>query len=464
MKNSQFNLLYEDVKRELIMEGLFDKVKSFFQTTWSVEDEFKTLLPFVLKKVDGEVKHLYSSDKPGKPIYTNANSPEITKHSEGSSDFGFDAIYYLDESYVEEDLLPCLMQSEKFIQLNKKYKFEERKKYLDAQLIIKLNPQSDDELDLSKPEIEIKKLSIKKWLGNLYLNLACPGVEREQSNISLGTIDLSVIVKEYESFAMRLTRWLLTASRNDRTPDKNLTDSLGESIRAMFGKQRKDKNPGYDKIEGKSLIGNIGKQPGATIKCSIKIDNAFKQSIELSDKQENTDTVDKDLELKNKLNLSYNEDVIDKNDILSRMTIDEFEKLITYAKPSDSGMQLSNDLTDVNTWEEASFSNGNPDITGKPVKKSTNLVGGMIDCTLPEDLHKYYYIYLNISDWKNNKFNNKFLWQNNSTDPLINIQIRDATSDDIVYSRWYDSANFKQAEPRIARLIQNKLNQMKPLP
>lgn len=464
MKNSQFNLLYEEVKRELIMEGLFDKVKSFFQKTWTVEEEFKTLLPFVLKKVNGEVKHLYSSDKPGTPVYTNTNNPEITKHSEGSSDFGFDAIYYLDESYVEEDLLPCLMQSEKFIQLDKKYKFEERKKDLDAQLIIRLNPQSDDELDLSKPDVEIKKLSIKKWLGNLYLNLVCPGVEREQSNILLGTIDLSVIVKEYESFAMRLTRWLLTASRNDRTPDKDLTDSLADSIRSMFGKQKKDRNPGYDKIEGKSLIGNIGKQPGATIKCFVKIDKAFKQSTELSDKPDDINNTDKDLELKNKLNLSYNEDVIDKNDILSRMTIDEFERLITYAKPGDSGMQLREEFTDIDTWESATRSGNTLTSTGKQVKKSTNIVCGMLDCSLPEDLHKYYSIFIDINDWKNNKFNNKFLWQNNSVDPVINIQIRDATSDDIIYSRWYDSANFKQAEPRIARLIQNKLNQIKPLP
>lgn len=463
MKNSQFNLLYEDVKRELIMEGLFDKVKSFFQKTWSVEEEFKTLLPFVLKKVDGEVKHLYSSDKPGMPVYTNTNNPEITKHSEGSSDFGFDAIYYLDESYVEEDLFPCLMQSEKFIQLNKKYKFEERKKDLDAQLIIRLNPQSDDELDLSKPEIEIKKLSIKKWLGNLYLNLVCPGVEREQSNILLGTIDLSVIVKEYESFSSRLTTWLLQAGQG-RVPDEELARSLGQSIKSLFtGKKEKDKNPGYDKIDGKSLIGNIGKQPGATIKCSVKIDKAFKQSVELSDKQENTNT-DKDLELKNKLNLSYNEDIFDKNDILSRMTIDEFERLITYAKPSDSGMQLREELTDIDTWESATRSGNILTSTGKQVKNSTNIVCGMLDCSLPEDLHKYYLIFIDINDWKNNKFNNKFLWQNNSVDPVINIQIRDATSDDIVYSRWYDSANFKQAEPRIARLIQNKLNQIKPLP
>jgi hypothetical protein len=88
----------------------------------------------------------------------------------------------------------------------------------------------------------------------------------------------------------------------------------------------------------------------------------------------------------------------------------------------------------------------------------------MIDCVLPEDLHKFYYIYIDINDWKNNKFNNKFLWQNNSVDPIINIQIRDANSDDMVYSRWYDLVNFKQAEPRIVKLIQNKLSQIKPLP
>jgi hypothetical protein len=90
MKNSQFNLLYEDVKREIIVEGVFDKLKSYFQKTWNVEEEFITLLPFVLTKVDGEITHLYSSDDPGKPIYTNQENPEVIKRSEGSSDFGFD--------------------------------------------------------------------------------------------------------------------------------------------------------------------------------------------------------------------------------------------------------------------------------------------------------------------------------------------------------------------------------------
>lgn len=229
----------------------------------------------------------------------------------------------------------------------------------------------------------------------------------------------------------------------------------------MFGgKKPEDKTSRWDKIPRKSLIGNIGKVPGAKIRCSVKIDKEFKKQHELSDIDKN-DT--ESLEFKNKLNLNYSEDFIDKNDILSRMSLEEFEHYITYAKTNDGDMQLSDDITDTATWESAKRSGTYWEPTGKSVSAKSAMICGMISCEMPEDLRKFYYIYLDITDWKNNSYVNKYLWLNNSVDPIINIQIRDANTDDLVYSRWYDFANFKQAEPRISKLIQNKLNTVKPL-
>ena len=141
-----------------------------------------------------------------------------------------------------------------------------------------------------------------------------------------------------------------------RVPDEELAASIGQSIKSAFSsKKKKDTNPGWAKIPEKKLIGNIGKQPGAQIKCTVSIDKAFKKSVELDDTDVSLNTKNdlSDLEFSNKLKLVYTEDFIDKNDILSRMTIDEFERLITYSKSSDSGMQLTNDITDTNNWESA---------------------------------------------------------------------------------------------------------------
>ena len=211
MKNSQFNLLYEEVKRELITEGLFDKVKSYFKQTWSLEDEFKTILPFVVKRIKNEMASMYASNEPGMPDFLNESA--IEKLDEGSSRPGFKVSYDLPQYYVEENLLPCLLKNPntKFSKLNKKYNFDSRIDDLDSKVVIMLYTESDKDLDLGKPNVEIKKLSIKKWDGNLYLNFDIPDVDKDKSNINIGTIELNVKVTDYDSLSFRLLDWISTA-------------------------------------------------------------------------------------------------------------------------------------------------------------------------------------------------------------------------------------------------------------
>jgi hypothetical protein len=60
-------------------------------------------------------------------------------------------------------------------------------------------------------------------------------------------------------------------------------------------------------------------------------------------------------------------------------------------------------------------------------------------------------------------YNNHKLWNQNPVPPTINIQIEDLNTDEIIYSRWYDFANFKRAEPSVYNFLKNKFLTMNPL-
>jgi hypothetical protein len=79
MNTPNFDIVYEEVKRDLINEGIFDKFKSYFNKNWSLKEEFQAILPFVIKRVKNEFKNLYETyietNKYGK--YTRLTNLEI---------------------------------------------------------------------------------------------------------------------------------------------------------------------------------------------------------------------------------------------------------------------------------------------------------------------------------------------------------------------------------------------------
>lgn len=44
-------------------------------------------------------------------------------------------------------------------------------------------PNGSEDMDLAKDNVYVKKLSIPKWSGKLYLNLSSPVLDKEKSNI-----------------------------------------------------------------------------------------------------------------------------------------------------------------------------------------------------------------------------------------------------------------------------------------
>lgn len=360
MNTPNFDIVYEEVKLDLINEGIFDKFKSYFNKNWSLKEEFQAILPFVIKRVKNEFKNLYETNVPGVPELEN--NGKIEALDEGSSKPGFKVTYELSNDYVEQKLLPCLLQNKnsKFFKLNEKYKFSDRANNLNPELVIMLYTESTDELDLGKDGVQVKKLSIKNWDGKLYINFDVPSKPKDQSNISIGTIKVKLDVKDYDPLIIRMMEWFNNAG-SGRTPDKELTASIGASLRDIFGvKQKENKLANYDRISKKSIVGNVGKTPEGVIKCSITFDKNLKKQHDL-DADEYTrysrkpaSTNSNGMALPNNLHLSYQEDICELSKILTRVTLNQFANLILYTNTSDRGMAvISNDMQDLDSWESA---------------------------------------------------------------------------------------------------------------
>ena len=66
MKNlKQFNLICEEQEINLLFEAKKTGILSFFQKRWSLEDEFETILEFIINKVKRAFHSAYESGKPG---------------------------------------------------------------------------------------------------------------------------------------------------------------------------------------------------------------------------------------------------------------------------------------------------------------------------------------------------------------------------------------------------------------
>lgn len=201
----QFNILCEEKQIDLIFEAKKTGLLSYFQKSWLLEDEFETMLEFMINKVKLAFTSMYDSGKPGE-LKINGD-PIITSFDEGTQTPGFKAVYIINDDYTKNNLLPCLLQTKRFKNLDEKYMFDLSIDPLDAQLIIKVNADSDGEYDLSKPNTKIPKFGIKHWDGNVYLNFKCKHADRDKSNINIGTIKTLVEVKDYKGLLDRFVDW-----------------------------------------------------------------------------------------------------------------------------------------------------------------------------------------------------------------------------------------------------------------
>lgn len=124
---------------------------------------------------------------------------------------GFQVYYFINDEYWKNSLLPCLKKLKYFKTLNEKFNnelFAEHDIY-DEKLMLIINADTQDEYDLSKPNVQIPKFSIKRWSGDIYLNFNCTSIPREKSNVKIGSLNTNVIVKEYNGLLGRLTDFLI---------------------------------------------------------------------------------------------------------------------------------------------------------------------------------------------------------------------------------------------------------------
>ena len=89
----------------------------------------------------------------------------------------------------------------------------------DTKLVLILNASSNKNINLdlskvTKNNSKIPKFSISNWNGNLYLNFNCDGIERDKSNVKVGTIDTDIEVKEYKPLAAKIFDFLNTKGKS----------------------------------------------------------------------------------------------------------------------------------------------------------------------------------------------------------------------------------------------------------
>ena len=68
----------------------------------------------------------------------------------------------MNDEYFKNSLMPCLKELKRYKSLDRKFNIFKPRSVYDAQLILKINAQ-DEDYDLSKPNVQVPKLSINKW-------------------------------------------------------------------------------------------------------------------------------------------------------------------------------------------------------------------------------------------------------------------------------------------------------------
>lgn len=223
---SKLNMLVESKQIDLIMESPATGLASYFEKHWSLEDEFVTMLPFMFKKLDFAFSNFFGTDAPGQLELDQAeDNPDIEPIDVGSPTPGFEASWEMNTDYLSGSVFPCLLKTEYGQKLNNKLNLTDPSTDISAHLIIRLNAEHTDlGLDLAKPNLKIPKFSISKWEGNVYLNF--DGIGDGSNYVAMGTITLTVKVKEYKDLLDRLHDFL-----NSLGKEKVKKDGLNNSIR-----------------------------------------------------------------------------------------------------------------------------------------------------------------------------------------------------------------------------------------
>ena len=460
-KNSlnNFNLIYEQKEIEYIFESK-NGLLSYFSKKWSFQDEFEALLPFIFNKVKLGFKNMCDNNEPGELIING--DPEIIPFDEGTEHPGFQVSYIINDNYTKQHLIPALLKSKNspFIEIDKSYNFSKIKGDLNFQLVIRLSAYSND-LDLTKPNLYIRKFSIKEWSGAVYLNLNIKNINRKYSNVQIGTIRTTIEVSEYKPLLNRISEKL---TKKDVQKD-GLIDSIGNIISNIFGDSNKKNDANWDKIKahgfghGKLSYG----VPGAEIKCVVNFDKDLKPKITLNSSFNNLN-LNSNFNLNSSNNFKYIDTIINTKIIKQHIPLSLFYKNILLFNKT-SKYELDNNFKNDDSWTKAKKDGKFYKSIEKQVDDSTDIVCGYVYSEFllnTVDWQKFYKIFIDITDWKQNSYDNKYLIEKNSNPIFINVNIYDEKST-IIFSRWYTKNNFKLAEPEAYNYILSCIEKMKPL-
>lgn len=470
----KFNLLCEEQEVNIICEGgLFSWFKD---KRWSLEDECRILIPSMTNKAKLAFTNIYNGE-PGELQLTG--DPQLIPIDEGTQNPGFKIIYYLNDTYVKNNLFPFLKQIDKCNKLNETFHFFDVEEPYDTQLIIQVNAK-DDEIDLSQPNVKIAKLSIKQWDGNIYFNFKCKDTDRKKSNYKVGTINVKVKCMDYRGLAEKVLDFL-NGVGSQYTKENGVNQTIGEGLSSIFGFNKKKKNTGaWDKIK-QSKSNNI---PGAIITCTVSID---KSKLDINDTLDNDHSRYTDNEKWNKANsisgkiqrkrdkqttAEYISKIYNLNPILDEMDQEAFNenilKTVGLTTSINPNMFDNEDVwTTAEKHVEIYESTDNP-ITQKYFDDAKENVNEYICCTLqPTYLYNsgkkfnktiqifFYIINFKESNKGNDLFNERF------DSPIFKIIITDNDNNNILYERYYNAANFRIAEPRIYRILSSEIKKLK---
>ena len=488
-----FNLLCEEQEINLIYEG--GLLSWFTSKKWSLQKELEILIPIIINKVKLSFTNI-KNNEPGELQLIDDTPEEIESIDDGTQTPGFKLTYSLDDDYTKNNLFPFLKTINSFIELNDIYHFLDEPDKNDVKLIIKINANTvNNDIDLSNPNVKVSKLSIEKWIGTIYFNFNCNGIDREKSNIEVGSINVDVKCTNYYGLVNKVLDYL-TGVGSQYAKENGFNKTLGESFLNIFGIKSKKKNNGeWDKIE-KSDRKNI---PGAIIKCIVNLNNnKFKQDDVLDSNKTNNRSNNRYKNISNtnkKLykrvdksnNAEYREVIYNLDPILEEMDLVEFNTNILHTKNLNTSINsniFNNDIDYDDTYwttaekhEELYISTDKP-ITKDYINNASRNNNEYICCTLQptyldgsnKKFNKTIQVFFYILDFiQRNKeedgtekitYNPKALFNTRFDSPIFKIIITDNNTNEIVYERYYNEPNFNKAEHTICNIIKSEVTKL----
>lgn len=231
-----------------------------------------------------------------------------------------------------------------------------------------------------------------------------------------------------------------------------LNNTLGDGLFSIFGDTKKKNDASWDKIKGKSLIGNIGKVPGALIKCIVTLEKEkLRKEISLDPDEEtyrfNQKTARRLGIKKGRDRISeFEHEMIDSAKIEEIMPLEEFFVNIR-DQGEDTGDQLTENMADSEHWSTASkfdieYKWLDKQITKEYIEAANEDSGHneFIACRVfralknsNRQLLKEYQVFLNIIDFKKNRFESpsdkKYNENKNNSDKIYTYKAKDLLID-----------------------------------